>query len=194
MQLLEQGIGHASCIGGTALRDAIVSGEAYLTEHAIRERKALVVVSDGCDNASAASREEVRELGRRSQIVLHAIGLLNEDDPSKADRGRKELDELSAETGGLAYYPRASDEVGRGRARPRAPDPEPVHDRVQPGEPVARRVVPEDPRGGEGTRTPVRAHPGRLPGRGRRDRHEIGGQATLAGQAPTLGGKMEEKT
>jgi VWFA-related protein len=109
---LEDGIDRASCVGGTALRDAIVSGEAYLREHAARERKVLVVVSDGCDNASDASREEVRELGRRSQIVLHAIGLLNEDEPGKADRGREELDELCAETGGLAYFPQATADIG----------------------------------------------------------------------------------
>ena len=109
---LEDGIDSASCIGGTALRDAIVSGEAYLSEHATRERKVLVVVSDGCDNASDASREEVRELARRSQIVLHAIGLLNQDDPGKADRGREALDELCTETGGLAYFPRATADVG----------------------------------------------------------------------------------
>jgi VWFA-related protein len=112
VHVLEEGLGRADCIGGTALRDAIVAGEAYLTEHAGRERKALVVVSDGCDNASDASREEVRELARRSQLVLHAIGLLNEDDSGKSGRGREELDELCAETGGLAYFPRAIEDVG----------------------------------------------------------------------------------
>jgi Ca-activated chloride channel family protein len=112
VEVLEKGIARADYIGGTALRDAILSGEAYLSEQAARERKALVVVSDGCDNASAASREEVRERARRSQIVLHAIGLPNEDDAGRADRGRKELDDLCEESGGLAYFPRAIEEVG----------------------------------------------------------------------------------
>ena len=108
---LEEGIGRVACIGSTALRDAIVAGEAYLSENASRERKVLVVVSDGCDNSSEASREAVREISRRSQIVVHAIGLLHEDDPGKADRGRGELDALCAETGGVAYYPRASEDA-----------------------------------------------------------------------------------
>jgi Ca-activated chloride channel homolog len=112
VEALERGIGRADYVGGTALRDAILWGEAYLAEDAGRERKALVVVSDGCDNASAASREEVKERARRSQIVLHAIGLLNEDDSGQADRGRKELDELCEESGGLAYFPRAIEDVG----------------------------------------------------------------------------------
>jgi hypothetical protein len=61
--------------------------------------------------SSEASREEVRELARRSRIVVHAIGLLDENDPGKAGRGREELDALCAETGGLAYYPRATDDT-----------------------------------------------------------------------------------
>ena len=43
--------------------------------------------------------------------MVHAIGLLHEDDPGKADRGREELDALCAETGGLAYYPRATEDA-----------------------------------------------------------------------------------
>ena len=111
LQLLEAGIGRVACIGGTALRDAVATGEAYLTEHARRERKVLVVVSDGCDNASAASHDEVGDLGRRSLVVVHAIGLLNPGDPARAERGRRELDELCGETGGLAYFPRTPEDA-----------------------------------------------------------------------------------
>lgn len=113
LRVLEEGIGHVECIGGTALRDAIVAGEAYLTEHAARKRKVLLVVSDGNDNASASSRDQEREQARRSEIVLYAIGLLDEDDPGKAGRGREELDDLAGESGGLVYYPRTLEEVGR---------------------------------------------------------------------------------
>jgi Ca-activated chloride channel homolog len=108
---LEEGIGRFAYIGGTALREAVVAGEVYLGQHARRQRKILVVISDGCDNSSEASREDVRERARRSRTVVHAIGLLHEDDPSKAHRGREELDALCSETGGLAYYPRATEDA-----------------------------------------------------------------------------------
>lgn len=111
VRVLEQGIGR-ECVGGTALRDALVSGAAYLTEHAARPRKVLLVISDGNDNASAASREQVREEARRSAIVIHVIALLNDEDPAKAGRGREEVDDLAGESGGLVYYPRTMPEVG----------------------------------------------------------------------------------
>jgi len=110
--LLEEGIARVQCIGGTALRDALATGEAYLTEHARHARKVLVVVSDGNDNASVASRDEVREQARRSAIVVYVIGLLSADS-RKASRGREELDDLAGETGGVAYYPRSPAEAGR---------------------------------------------------------------------------------
>jgi Ca-activated chloride channel homolog len=112
VRVLEEGVGRVECIGGTALRDAVVTGAAYLAEHAARERKVLLVISDGNDNASAASRDQVREEARRSAIVIHVIALLNDENPAKAGRGREELDDLAGETGGLAYYPRTVEEVG----------------------------------------------------------------------------------
>jgi Ca-activated chloride channel family protein len=112
VHLLEEGIANVQCIGGTALRDALVTGVAYLTEHATHPRKVLLVVTDGNDNASAASRDEVREQARRSAIVIDVIGLLDEANSRKAERGREELDDLAGETGGLVYYPRSPDEVG----------------------------------------------------------------------------------
>jgi VWFA-related protein len=110
---LEEGLGRAERIGGTALRDAALSGATYLSEHGSRERKVLIVVSDGNDNASVASREQVREEARRSRIVIHAIGLLDEEASARSGHGRQELDEMTGETGGLAYYPRSTEEAGR---------------------------------------------------------------------------------
>jgi Ca-activated chloride channel family protein len=112
VRLLEEGISGVTCVGGTALRDALAAGEGYLTEHATHARKVLLLVSDGNDNASVASRDEIRERARRSAIVIYVIGLLNEGDPRKAAHGRDELDDLAGETGGLVYYPRSPAEVG----------------------------------------------------------------------------------
>jgi Ca-activated chloride channel homolog len=109
---LEAGVARIDSIGGTALRDAIAAGESYLTAHGVHERKALLVVTDGNDNASVSSRDEVREEAKRSRIVIHFIGLLGEEDEGKAKHARNELDDLAEETGGLAYYPQTLEEVG----------------------------------------------------------------------------------
>ena len=110
--VLEAGIGRRPAIGGTALWDALQAAEAYLAAHATHERKALLVVTDGHDNASLVSKEQAQEAARRGGTVIYAIGLLAEGDEGRAAHSRHELDELAAQTGGVAYYPRTLDEVG----------------------------------------------------------------------------------
>jgi Ca-activated chloride channel homolog len=109
---LEAGLGRRPAIGGTALWDALQTGEAYLAAHATHERKALLVVTDGNDNASLVSSEAAREGARKSGTVIYAIGLFAEEDEGRAAHSRHELDELAGQTGGVAYYPRTLEEVG----------------------------------------------------------------------------------
>ncbi len=107
--VLESGIARLDSIGGTALRDAIASGEAYMDRSASRERKVLLVVSDGNDNASGATRESIRRLAERSGIVVYAIGLADEENGTGA---LAELDAIAAATGGHAYHAYRLEEVG----------------------------------------------------------------------------------
>jgi Ca-activated chloride channel homolog len=110
MGVLETGIRRADAIGGTALRDAIDLGQSYLSEHARRDRKVLVVVTDGVDNASLATSEQVERQAERRETVVFAVGLLG--NAGKNGQGRHELDQLTDRTGGLAYYPASIDEIG----------------------------------------------------------------------------------
>jgi Ca-activated chloride channel homolog len=103
--VLEAGLERLDSIGGTALRDAVIVGEEYLEAHATRDQKFLLLITDGLDNASAAPPEDIRQRAERSEIVVYAVGLLDADDASRADRARDALDELTEPTGGLAYYP-----------------------------------------------------------------------------------------
>jgi Ca-activated chloride channel homolog len=52
-------------VGGTAMRDAVETAQTYLSEHGTRGRKVLVVVTDGIDNASSATRS-------RERMTVHA--------------------------------------------------------------------------------------------------------------------------
>ena len=103
--VLETGLKHVDSIGGTALRDAVVAGAEYLESHARRDQKFLLLITDGIDNASAAPAERIRQQAERSEIVVYAVGLLDADDASRADKARDALDTLTEPTGGLAYYP-----------------------------------------------------------------------------------------
>src|SRR6185295_1443337 len=60
--------------GRTALYDALVAGLDYLS-HGARARKALVVVSDGGDNASAVTLDRVLAKARDTNAAIYTIGL-----------------------------------------------------------------------------------------------------------------------
>jgi Ca-activated chloride channel family protein len=105
LHVLEAGIARLDSIGGTAMRDAIAVGAQYLHEHGRRDRKVLLVITDGNDNASVTSVDQIRTQAEQSETVVYAMGLLNEEDPSKANRARHELDQLTELTGGASYYP-----------------------------------------------------------------------------------------
>jgi Ca-activated chloride channel family protein len=108
---LQAGIARVDSIGGTALRDAVDLAERYEVDHAMRDRKALLVVTDGNDNASLVSMDALHQQADQHEIVIYAIGLLHDQDSSTAKRARHELDELTGRTGGIAYYPANVDEI-----------------------------------------------------------------------------------
>ncbi len=109
--VLEAGIARVDSIGGTALRDAIEAAETYLNAHATRERKALLLITDGNDNASVTPAERIRRQAVESDIAIFAVGLLLEGDPHKAGRAHHELDQLTRASGGFAEYPPSLDDV-----------------------------------------------------------------------------------
>jgi Ca-activated chloride channel homolog len=111
VRAVESGIARVDSIGGTALRDAIDVAEAYLNEHATRDRKVLLVITDGRDNASVTPADRIRNTAEQSAIAIYAIGLMS-GDPSHAKRAHDELNDLTERTGGLAHYPLSIDGVG----------------------------------------------------------------------------------
>ena len=94
---LERGIPQ----GRTALNDAIVEGLQQLALGR-REKKALVVISDGGDNASRRTRAEMFAMVERSIATIYAIGLFDADDQ---DRNPGILKHLANISGGEAIFP-----------------------------------------------------------------------------------------
>jgi VWFA-related protein len=97
-------------IGGTAMRDAVGMAEQYLDEHAARDRRALIVITDGNDNASETRMDAIRTRAQQRDIVVFAVGLLGSDDRTTR-QARHELDDLTASTGGLALYPSTIEQI-----------------------------------------------------------------------------------
>ena len=110
VRALESGIARVDAIGGTAMRDALSMAQGYLTEHGARDRRALLVITDGIDNASVATLEALERQAEVADTVIYAVGLFGADD--RAKQGRHELDRLAERSGGLAYYPADVDAIG----------------------------------------------------------------------------------
>lgn len=89
--------------GLTALYDAVALGLEHLSA-GTRDRKALVVLSDGGDNASRRRRDDVLEMARRSSATIYTIGVYDE---TNRDRNPRVLRQIAGVTGGRAYFPRA---------------------------------------------------------------------------------------
>jgi VWFA-related protein len=104
---LEHAIGTAPALGQTALYDAVAKGLGEL-QAGSRDKKVLVVVSDGGDNASMRTLDQVMQLAERSSAVVYTIGVFDESDP---DRNPGVLKRLARATGGEAFFPGQLDEV-----------------------------------------------------------------------------------
>jgi VWFA-related protein len=111
VHVLEEGVARLDSIGGTALRDALLTAERYLGEHAARDRRALFVITDGNDNASTVSVSECRKTVEQSGTAIYAVRLVH--DRSSADRNDDELDRLAQVSGGVAEHITAVSDIDR---------------------------------------------------------------------------------
>jgi VWFA-related protein len=95
--------------GLTALYDALATGIEHLNT-GTRDRKALVVLSDGGDNASHRTLEEVLQTAQRSNATIYTIGIY---DATDQDRNPRVLRKIAQLTGGRAYFPESLDDIER---------------------------------------------------------------------------------
>src|SRR5579864_702568 len=96
--------------GGTALYDAVIASSDHLAKAAKREKKVLLVVTDGEDNESRDSLEEaIRSVQDENGPTIYCIGILGSE--GKQHRAKRALEALSLQTGGVAFFPKNLDEV-----------------------------------------------------------------------------------
>ncbi len=98
---LERALQSVAPAGETALYDAIDAGLARLKQ-IDRERKVLILISDGGDDASHHRIEQIVEGARETDATIYTIGLFDDEDP---DRNPGLLRRLAGLTGGEAYLP-----------------------------------------------------------------------------------------
>ncbi|HZS56932.1 MAG TPA: VWA domain-containing protein [Bryobacteraceae bacterium] len=108
---MEQGLARIDSRGGTAMRDAINMSLDYEKSEAKKDKKALMVITDGNDNASNTSLENLVRRANQRDTLIYAIGLFTEEEKHEATKARRALNELTNATGGLAFYPKDVNEV-----------------------------------------------------------------------------------
>jgi len=113
VNLLEKGLSHMDSRGGTALYDAVVASANEMSRHAKQQKQVLLINTDGADNASRLTlTQAIRRVQALDGPVVYTIGLLYEDlNKEEAARARSDLQTLSLETGGVAYFPRSLKDV-----------------------------------------------------------------------------------
>ncbi len=99
--------------GGTAMRDAIRMSIDHLKEKAHKDKKVLVIVTDGNDNASAVSLENLVKASQQSEVLIYGVGLLGEEERREAQRAQRALKALGTATGGEVFFPKDANEVDK---------------------------------------------------------------------------------
>jgi Ca-activated chloride channel homolog len=93
--------------GKTALYDAVATALEHLKQ-GNRDKKVLIVVSDGADNASTHTKAEMLALATESDAIIYGLGIYEADDP---DRSPGVLSELTRASGGQSYFPESLQDV-----------------------------------------------------------------------------------
>jgi len=106
-ELLEIALSRIAADGMTALYDAIAAGIEHLKK-GNRDKKVLIVVSDGGDNASKRDLAQIMTMVGQSDAIIYAVGVFDENDP---DRNPNVLRQLARATGGEAFLPRLLQDV-----------------------------------------------------------------------------------
>ncbi len=104
---LEAALSRIAADGMTALYDGLAAGLEHLKK-GNSEKKVLLVISDGGDNASRHSLAEVMTLAGQPDAIIYTIGLFDPQDP---DRNPRVLKQLAKATGGEAFLPSSIREV-----------------------------------------------------------------------------------
>ncbi len=93
--------------GMTALYDAVAAALEHLKK-GNRDKKVLIVVSDGGDNASTRKLDQIMVMAGQSDAVIYTLGLFDDTD---RDKNPGVLKQLARATGGEAFLPDALSKV-----------------------------------------------------------------------------------
>lgn len=104
---LEVALSRIAATGMTALYDAVAAAIEHLKK-GNRDKKVLIVISDGGDNASKHHLAQIMAMAGESDAIIYTIGLFTAEDP---DRNLHALKQLAKDTGGEDFLPESVSDV-----------------------------------------------------------------------------------
>jgi Ca-activated chloride channel homolog len=110
---MEEALDRIETKGGTAMRDAISMSMDYLKDKAKKDKKVLVIVTDGNDNTSNINLEELMRKAQQSDVLIYSVGILSEEEPREAKKAKRALSDLAKASGAMDYYPRDLEEIDK---------------------------------------------------------------------------------
>ncbi len=111
---LEEALSRIDTRGSTALYDAVIGSLAHVKK-GHKDKRVLLLVTDGDDDASQKTFEDTIKAAEQSSATIYTIGVFSDDDRQHDKRmvrhSKKILTELAEATGGQAYFPDNLSEV-----------------------------------------------------------------------------------
>lgn len=96
--------------GITALWDALWASLDHI-KRGTRQKKVLLTISDGVDNASRSRYEELLKYAQQSETAIYIVALKYVEGGRDWKRARRQLRKLADATGGLVYFPESIEQV-----------------------------------------------------------------------------------
>jgi Ca-activated chloride channel homolog len=110
---MEEALDRMDTKGGTAMRDAISMSMDYVKEKAKKDKKVLVVITDGNDNTSNINLEDLMRKAQQSDVLIYSIGILSEEEPRESKKAKRALHDLAQASGAMDFYPKDLEEVDK---------------------------------------------------------------------------------
>jgi Ca-activated chloride channel homolog len=96
--------------GNTAFYDGVYLA-AERVQHGTYPKRAVLVISDGQDNNSRYTFNDLRKMLKESDVAIYSVGIEETGNGSLAMEGSGILDEISGVSGGKAFFPRTNAEM-----------------------------------------------------------------------------------
>jgi Ca-activated chloride channel homolog len=113
---LETALDELFISGSTAMLDAIIATSDYAKKKSQQRRKALVVISDGLENNSAARERMVKEAIRENEVQLYLAGFVDKGKfnlfaRSPEAKAKSLIGRLAEDSGGRAFFVKGPEDM-----------------------------------------------------------------------------------